>query len=107
MIRVHCQELAVAEGIIVIHPNWWGMPPAILKGWVDRVIRTGVAYEFLEGDSGEGVPRGRLLARRAIVFQLARLRGQGVPILSGGEELDTLHDYFHLKQIDILSGEYT
>ena len=39
-------------------PNWWGMPPAILKGWVDRVMRPGVAYEFLEGDSGEGVPCG-------------------------------------------------
>ena len=33
------------------HPNWWGMPPAILKGWVDRVVRPGLAYEFLEGDS--------------------------------------------------------
>jgi NAD(P)H dehydrogenase (quinone) len=68
MIRIYCQELAMAEGIIVIHPNWWGMPPAILKGWVDRVIRPGLAYEFLEGDSGEGVPRGLLRARRAIVF---------------------------------------
>jgi len=28
--------------------NWWGQPPAILKGWVDRVIRPGVAYEFLK-----------------------------------------------------------
>jgi putative NADPH-quinone reductase len=44
------------------------MLPAILNGWVDRVIQPGVAYEFLVGDSGEGVPRGRLLARRAIVF---------------------------------------
>jgi putative NADPH-quinone reductase len=68
MIQIHCRELAMADGIIVIHPNWWGMPPAILKGWVDRVIRPGVAYEFLEGDSGEGVPRGLLRAGRAVVF---------------------------------------
>jgi NAD(P)H dehydrogenase (quinone) len=68
MIQIHCQELAKADGIVIIHPNWWGMPPAILKGWVDRVIRPGVAYEFLEGDSGEGVPRGLLLAGRAVVF---------------------------------------
>ncbi|MEL5890255.1 MAG: NAD(P)H-dependent oxidoreductase [Methanothrix soehngenii] len=64
----HCQEIASADGIIIVHPNWWGMPPAILKGWVDRVIRPGVAYEFLEGDSGEGVPRGLLKARKALVF---------------------------------------
>ena len=64
----HCRDLAEAEGIIVVHPNWWGMPPAILKGWVDRVVRPGVAYEFLEGDSGQGVPRGLLRARKALVF---------------------------------------
>ncbi len=64
----HCEEIATAQGIVIVHPNWWGQPPAILKGWVDRVIRPGVAYEFLEGDSGEGVPRGLLKAHAAIVF---------------------------------------
>ena len=64
----HCSEIAEADGIVIVHPNWWGQPPAILKGWVDRVIRPGVAYEFLEGDSGEGVPHGLLRAKAAIVF---------------------------------------
>jgi NAD(P)H dehydrogenase (quinone) len=68
LIREHCEEIAEAEGIIIVHPNWWGQPPAILKGWIDRVIRPGVAYEFLEGDSGEGTPKGLLRARAAIVF---------------------------------------
>jgi putative NADPH-quinone reductase len=64
----HCDEIADAEGVVIVHPNWWGMPPAILTGWVDRVIRPGVAYEFLEGDQGEGVPHGLLKARFALVF---------------------------------------
>lgn len=64
----HCRELAAADAIVVVHPNWWGQPPAILKGWIDRVVRPGVAYEFEEGDSGEGVPRGLLRARVAIVL---------------------------------------
>ena len=67
-IAMHCRDLVEAEGIIVVHPNWWGMPPAMLKGWVDRVIRPGVAYEFIEGDSGDGVPSGLLQARIALVF---------------------------------------
>ena len=67
-IEKHCKEISEAEGIIIIHPNWWGQPPAILKGWVDRVIRAGVAYEFIEGDSGEGVPVGLLKANTALVF---------------------------------------
>ncbi len=68
IIRQHCDEISAAEGIIIVHPNWWGQPPAILKGWVDRVLRPGVAYEFNEGDSGEGVPHGLLKARAVIVF---------------------------------------
>ena len=67
-IAAHCREISEADGIIIVHPNWWGMPPAILKGWVDRVIRPGTAYEFVETDKGEGVPNGLLKAKAAIVF---------------------------------------
>jgi NAD(P)H dehydrogenase (quinone) len=68
MIAAHCREIAEAQGIVIVHPNWWGQPPAILKGWIDRVIRPGVAYNFLEGDSGQGIPKGLLKSRAAIVF---------------------------------------
>jgi NAD(P)H dehydrogenase (quinone) len=67
-ISIHCKQLRNADGIVIIHPNWWGQPPAILKGWVDRVIRPGVAYRFEEGDGGEGVPIGLLKAKAAVVF---------------------------------------
>lgn len=68
LIEKHCRQIAQAEGIFIVHPNWWGQPPAILKGWVDRVIRPGVAYQFEEGDSGEGIPVGLLKTRSAVVF---------------------------------------
>jgi putative NADPH-quinone reductase len=67
----HCAEIAVADGIIIVHPNWWGMPPAILKGWIDRVLRPEIAYRFVANDKGEGVPLGLLKARAAIVFNTA------------------------------------
>ena len=68
IIKQHCQEISEADGVIIVHPNWWGQPPAILKGWVDRVIRAGEAYEFAEGDGGEGVPIGLLTASSVMVF---------------------------------------
>ncbi|UCD08633.1 MAG: NAD(P)H-dependent oxidoreductase [Dehalococcoidales bacterium] len=68
IINTHCREIVEVEGIIIIHPNWWGQPPAILKGWIDRIIRPGVAYQFEEGDSGEGVPTGLLRTRAALIF---------------------------------------
>jgi len=71
MVRRHCAELQECEGIIFVHPNWWGSPPAVLKGWIDRVLRPGVAYQFMEGDSGEGVPRGLLEGKTALVLNTA------------------------------------
>jgi NAD(P)H dehydrogenase (quinone) len=68
VIAGYCRELSLADGIVIVHPNWWGQPPGILKGWVDRVFRPGVAYEFLEHDGGEGVPNGLLKARTALVL---------------------------------------
>ena len=71
LIAQHCREIQEADGIIIVHPDWWGQPPAILKGWIDRVIRPGVAYRFCEGDDGEGVPVGLLKAQAALVFNTA------------------------------------
>jgi NAD(P)H dehydrogenase (quinone) len=67
-IGIHIKDLKLSDGIIIIHPNWWGQPPAILKGWIDRVLRPGIAYEFKEGDKGEGEPIGLLKAKTGLVF---------------------------------------
>ena len=75
-VQSHCDEIAAADGIVIVHPNWWGQPPAILKGWIDRVLRPGVAYEFIEEDSGEGIPNGLLKARFALVFNTSNTPAQ-------------------------------
>ncbi len=85
----HCSEIVAADGIVVVHPNWWGQPPAVLKGWVDRVLRPGVAYRFLEGDSGEGVPLGLLKARAALVFNTANTPAEREAVVFG-DPLETL-----------------
>jgi len=64
----HCRGIAEAEVIVISYPNLWGKPPAILKGWIDRVMHPGIAYEFLDNAPGEGIPNGLLKASVAIVF---------------------------------------
>jgi NAD(P)H dehydrogenase (quinone) len=76
LIMRHCDEIAAADGIVIVHPNWWGQPPAIVKGWIDRIIRPGVAYEFKEGDSGEGIPVGLLRAKSALIFNTSNTEAQ-------------------------------
>ena len=33
-----------AEGLVFVYPTWWWGLPAILKGWLDRVLVPGVSF---------------------------------------------------------------
>jgi NAD(P)H dehydrogenase (quinone) len=70
-IERHCQEIGEVDGIIIVHPNWWSAPPAILRGWVDRVLRPGRAYNFVPDGEGGAKPVGLLKASVALVFTTA------------------------------------
>lgn len=68
------QKLAAAELLVLQFPLWWYGPPAILKGWLDRVLTDGFAYDD-ELDPERGVPRrygdGGLTRRTALVVVTA------------------------------------
>jgi putative NADPH-quinone reductase len=89
VIQRYCSEISTAGGIVIVHPNWWGQPPAVLKGWIDRVIRAGVAYEFSAGDIGEGVPAGLLTAKTALVFNTSDTPGER-ELAVFGDPLETI-----------------
>ncbi|MBP5622332.1 MAG: NAD(P)H-dependent oxidoreductase [Thermoguttaceae bacterium] len=54
-IRAEMEQVKECVGMVFVHPNWWGAPPAILKGWLDRVIRNGFAYGFTEQGAWQGL----------------------------------------------------
>lgn len=64
VVQRHIDELRSADGIVVVHPNWWAQPPAILKGWIDRVFRQGLIYAFGPG----GTIIGHLAGKTALVL---------------------------------------
>ncbi|WP_395738709.1 NAD(P)H-dependent oxidoreductase [Prosthecobacter sp.] len=53
------QELLWAQHIIIVYPVWWGTMPALLKGWLDRVLLPGFAFEEREDGGWEGLLAGR------------------------------------------------
>lgn len=55
-------RLKAADLVILQFPLWWGGPPAILKGWFERVLAYGVAYA-----DGLRYSRGVFQGRRAMV----------------------------------------
>ena len=54
-IRTEMEQVKECVGMVFVHPNWWGTPPAILKGWIDRVVRNGFAYGFTEQGPWQGL----------------------------------------------------
>ncbi len=57
-------DVVESEVIIFIFPIWWGGPPAILKGWFDRVFTEGFAFEEKEDNKIQGL----LYKKKAIIF---------------------------------------
>jgi Putative NADPH-quinone reductase (modulator of drug activity B) len=55
-----------ADLVIFVYPIWWFGPPAILKGWIDRVFSYGFAY----GHDTRGV-KPLLTGRKAILVNTA------------------------------------
>ncbi|MEV5505569.1 NAD(P)H-dependent oxidoreductase [Streptomyces orinoci] len=63
--ELHRSEVATLDAMVLVHPNWWGMPPAVLTGWVQRVLAPGIAYKL---GTADGEPAGLLKAGRALVL---------------------------------------
>ncbi len=47
----HIENLKWAQAILFVYPTWWYGLPAMLKGWLDRVWATDVAFK-LPADGG-------------------------------------------------------
>jgi NAD(P)H dehydrogenase (quinone) len=62
-VRVEQEFILGAGTIAFIYPIWWAGPPAMMKGYFDRVLSSGFAYTFRNG-----LKVGLLNGRRAIVI---------------------------------------
>ena len=44
----HAERVQRAEILVFVYPTWWSGVPAILKGWLERVMVPGVGFTFDE-----------------------------------------------------------
>ena len=56
------ENLDRADLLILQYPMWWHLPPAMLKGWIDRVFIYGAVYT-----SKQRFENGRYVGKRAML----------------------------------------
>ena len=61
-VAAEIKRLEAADLLILQYPMWWHLPPAMLKGWLDRVFIYGDVYT-----SKQRFENGRFTGRRAMV----------------------------------------
>lgn len=61
-VQAEIDKLDRADFVLLQYPMWWYQPPAILKGWLDRILTYGGVYT-----SGVRYDRGRFRGRRAML----------------------------------------
>jgi NAD(P)H dehydrogenase (quinone) len=50
-----------ADVLVLVYPLWFGMPPALLKGYVDRVLGAGFSFRSIEKRDPHAVLNGTRL----------------------------------------------
>jgi NAD(P)H dehydrogenase (quinone) len=61
-VRAEIDNLDRADLVILQYPMWWHLPPAMLKGWFDRVFVYGEVYR-----GKQRFENGRFVGKRALV----------------------------------------
>ena len=67
------EDIRQADVLTVIYPLWWLSMPAMMKGYIDRVLARGFAYE-----SEKGNVRGLLTGKMAVLITIS---GAPLPLL--------------------------
>jgi putative NADPH-quinone reductase len=66
-VEAECAALAWCDTLIFVYPTWWYGPPAMLKGWLDRVLLPEVAF-LMPKAPGETIRPGLSHVTRLGVF---------------------------------------
>jgi putative NADPH-quinone reductase len=48
IVSTHVESLLAAHTLAFVFPTWWSGLPAMLKGWLEKTLVPGVAFEFDE-----------------------------------------------------------
>lgn len=68
-VESHLARLRACEGLLFVYPTWWYGPPAMLKGWIDRVWVPHATFRMPE----PGKPIARVMTNIRLVGAISTL----------------------------------
>lgn len=63
-VELELDRVINADIVVLIYPIWFGMPPAIIKGYVDRVLGAGFSARKIR----DGIANPALAGKRLVIF---------------------------------------
>lgn len=102
-VRAQQEKVSQADALIFIHPIWWSGPPAMLKGWIDRVFSMGFAYML---DEKDGHPTGLLKNQKALIINTAGGTEEEAKMMGATDALKKIEDDLILRFVGISNVQH-
>ena len=64
----HQRRIDASDVIVLIAPIWNFRMPAIVEGWIDKVLSPPWAFTFKKIIGNYGYPKGNLKGKKAVIF---------------------------------------
>jgi putative NADPH-quinone reductase len=65
-VESHCADVAWCDTLIFVYPTWWYGLPAMIKGWLDRVLVPGLAFLMPNSERADIRPGLTHISRLAV-----------------------------------------
>jgi NAD(P)H dehydrogenase (quinone) len=103
-IKLEQDHVSWADIITVIHPTWWHLFPAELKGYFERVFSHGFAYDVNEDETAA---IGLLAGKKIIIITTTGAPQEYYEKTGLFKSMDHLiNDYFILCGIEVIMHKY-
>jgi NAD(P)H dehydrogenase (quinone) len=88
----HRKRIEQSDIIVLVAPIWNFRMPAIVEGWIDKVLAPPWAYRFKKLWGNYGYPIGNLKNKKAVIYNIIYRRYFAVPFVSNEKRKEFLED---------------
>jgi NAD(P)H dehydrogenase (quinone) len=101
-VAAEVRALRSADVVVLIYPVWFGSPPAMLKGYVERVFGSNFGYQLVRS----GAPHPQLAGKPLVSITTSGMPIQWFELKGARAALKTLFDDYLVHAFGMSSAEH-